>query len=132
MNGLSRLGCPECDSTTRTVETRPDGERGLRRWRICRKCGLRFSTHETADGESEAIARREAAARMIVRRYLALNETGRRAVTAVLLAIEEAVKVGAAYEAEAVQRETPSESGTVRARAPEKALTPAGAPQAER
>lgn len=110
-NGLSRLGCPECDSATRTVETRPDGERGLRRWRTCTHCGLRFSTHETADGAGEAVPAREATARMIVRRYLALSETGRRAITAQLAAIEEAAKVGAAYEASAALSDNAAPAG---------------------
>lgn len=44
------MTCPKCSGETRTVDSRPAGDR-IRRRRVCQGCGHRFTTFEYLHGE---------------------------------------------------------------------------------
>lgn len=98
--------CPDCRGPSRVSRTTRDEMRGaLRRRRDCIRCGLRFTTSETVVADSAVSGSMRRAAEDVARRYMTLSYLGRRAMNATLLAIEEAAKLGAAYEAGVVREE---------------------------
>lgn len=72
MNGLL---CPQCRGPTKVADSRARDGGGIKRRRVCLKCGHRFNTVELCDDQLAAMQAAEAIPTDVLRRLAALHES---------------------------------------------------------
>ena len=72
---MTSMLCPKCSGPTKVADSRAKDGGGIKRRRVCLKCGHRFNTMELCAGQLAAMQAAHAIPVDVLRRLAALHES---------------------------------------------------------